>query len=91
LEDSKFEGKWWGVWVATLGLSVQIFDAGREGKGWEWLFMRVRFGEIVNGSVSEEVVVCDEDGKVVAVASHASLVLGGDRGIFGGKGAEAKL
>lgn len=91
LEDSKFKGKWWGTWAPTLGLSVQIFKAGREAKGWEWLFLRIKMGEVINGRLSQEVVVCDEKGEVVAVASHASLLLGGDRAIVREKGTEPKL
>lgn len=82
LENSKFEGRWDGFWVPTLGLGVQAFKPGE----WQWLFLRIRMGEIVNGRVSQDVVVCDEQMEVVAVASHASLVLGGERGFLKGPG-----
>jgi hypothetical protein len=86
LESSRFDGKWKGVWVPTLGLGVQVFKAPGEGKeGWEWLFLRIKMGEIINGRVSQ-VVVCDENMDVAAVASHASLVLGGERGFLKGAG-----
>lgn len=87
LEGSRFGERWKGVWVPTLGLEVQIFKVGAEGgEGWEWLFTRIRMGEVVNGRVSLHVVVCEEGGGVVAIATHASLVFGGERGFLHGKG-----
>ena len=65
-------------WYPTLLLNLDVKKALPD-EGVEWLFARVRAKQIKNGRLDLEVVVLDEEGDVVALSHHISLVLGAER------------
>lgn len=82
-------------WYPTLSLSLELKALPPPGRGWEWLFMRVECHTICNGRMDLDVVICDEEGTIVAVSKHMALVVDVSRNsIKGGEkkgGEEAKL
>ncbi|KAL9598473.1 MAG: hypothetical protein Q9179_003896 [Wetmoreana sp. 5 TL-2023] len=67
-------------WYPTIVLNLDVKKALPE-EGVEWLFVRVRAKEIKNGRMDLEVVVLDEEGKLVAVSNHVCLILPSERNI----------
>ena len=65
-------------WYPTLVLNLDIKKALPE-EGVEWLFVRVQAKQIRNGRMDLEVTIMDEDGDIVALSHHVSLILGADR------------
>lgn len=62
------------VWFPTLAMSIDFKKPLPEG-GVEWLFSRVTAKSIQNGRMDVEIVLLDSSGELVALASHANLML----------------
>lgn len=94
-EESQTPFPWDSLfWYPTLNMSIEI-KKRLPAEGLEWLFIRVRTKQIRNGRMDMEVVVLDETGDIVALASHVNLVLGLARNLAGrvkskGEGGSAK-
>ena len=56
----------------TLSMVTEIKKDPKDSK---WLFMKVRAHQIKNGRFDTEVTIVDEDGELVALSRHVSLVL----------------
>ena len=65
-------------WYPTVALNLDVKRQLPPG-GANWLFMRVRAAEIRNGRLDLQVLVLDEEGNIVALSSHVSLVMSSDR------------
>ncbi|KAF3349467.1 hypothetical protein VdG2_02313 [Verticillium dahliae VDG2] len=61
-------------WYPTLVLNLDI-KRGLPAEGVEWLFMRTMAREIRNGRFDLEVTILDEQGNLVALASHVNMIL----------------
>ncbi|KAM0285771.1 hypothetical protein ACHAQH_001232 [Verticillium albo-atrum] len=61
-------------WYPTLSMNLDI-KRGLPEEGVEWLFMRTMAREIRNGRFDLEVTILDEQGNLVALASHVNLIL----------------
>ncbi|KAL3417274.1 thioesterase family protein [Phlyctema vagabunda] len=61
-------------WYPTLLLNLDIKKA-LPAEGIEWLFVRVTSKQIKNGRMDIEIVILDEQGEIVALSHHVSLVL----------------
>jgi len=86
-------GKWPSFWYPTMLLNLEIKKV-LPAEGVEWLFVRVRAKQIRNGRMDLEVVIMDEEGDLVALSQHVSLVVGAERNVAGrakGGGGEEKL
>ena len=66
------------VWCPTLAMSIDFKKPLPEG-GVEWLFSRVTAKSIQNGRMDVEIVLLDSSGELVALASHANLMLDSSR------------
>ncbi|TLS21990.1 uncharacterized protein PpBr36_09198 [Pyricularia pennisetigena] len=69
-------------WYPTLNMSLEVKKRLPE-QGVEWLFFRVQTKQIRNGRMDMEIIVLDETGDLVALASHVCLVLGLSRNLAG--------
>ncbi|KAH8881204.1 hypothetical protein GQ53DRAFT_702670 [Thozetella sp. PMI_491] len=69
-------------WYPTVGLNLDIKRSLEPG-GADWLYVRVRTGEIRNGRMDLQVVVLDAAGNLVALSSHITLVLSVERNLAG--------
>jgi hypothetical protein len=49
--------------------------------GVTWLFLRVESKQIRNGRLDLEITVLDEEGEIVALSNHVSLVLSANRNL----------
>ncbi|KAI9724385.1 MAG: hypothetical protein M1812_000453 [Candelaria pacifica] len=65
-------------WYPTLVLNLDIKKALPE-EGVEWLFVRVQAKQIRNGRMDLEVIIMDQEGDIVALSHHVTLILGVDR------------
>jgi hypothetical protein len=65
-------------WFPTLSYGMEVKSAPPAG-GWEWLFLRVDMGICKNGRHDYDVVIADEQGEVVAISRHTTLILSADR------------
>jgi Thioesterase-like superfamily len=70
-------------WYPTLVLNLDIKKALPEPEGVEWLFVRVGAKIIKNGRMDLEILVLDEGGEVVAISTHAGLIMGTERNMAG--------
>jgi acyl-CoA thioesterase len=69
-------------WFPTLSYGLEVKRAPPSG-GWEWLFLRTDMGECINGRHDYEVVIADEQGEVVAISRHTTLILSAERNVSG--------
>jgi acyl-CoA thioesterase len=65
-------------WFPTLSYGLDVKRAAPVG-GWEWLFVRIDMGMCRNGRHDYSVVIADEQGEVVAVSRHTTLIVSADR------------
>lgn len=65
-------------WYPTLLLNLEIKKL-LPAEGVEWLFARVRPKQIRNGRMDLECVIMDENGDVVALSHHVTMILGVER------------
>jgi acyl-CoA thioesterase len=65
-------------WFPTLSFGMEVKHAPPP-SGWEWLFVRVDMGICKNGRHDYNVVIADENGEVVAISRHTTLILNADR------------
>ena len=61
-------------WYPTLMLAID-FKKLLPPEGVEWIFLRCRAKVIKNGRMDLDVTILDEQGEVVAVATHSTLIL----------------
>jgi hypothetical protein len=59
------------VWYPTLCMSSEI---KKDPKGAKWLFMRITTHAIKNGRFDTDIYVVDEEGDLVALSKHVSLM-----------------
>ena len=78
-------------WYPTVLLNLDIKKA-LPPEGVEFLFVRARAKQIKNGRMDQEVTIMDQEGDLVALSNHVSLVLGSERNLkrSGGAG-ESKI
>lgn len=67
-------------WYPTLLLNMDVKKRLPEG-GVDFLFARVRAKQIKNGRYDLEVVVCDEQGEIVALSHHVALAVSAARNL----------
>lgn len=67
-------------WYPTLTMNLDVKKALPPG-GSEWLFLRCMTREVRNGRMDLEAIILDQAGELVALASHANLVLGAARNL----------
>jgi len=60
-----------GIIYPTLSISTEI---KRDPKNCKWLFLRVESQEIRNGRFDENVTVLNDEGELIALSKHVSLV-----------------
>lgn len=79
-------------WYPTLLLNLDVKKALPE-EGVDWLFVRTRAKQILDGRYDLEVVVMDEVGDIVALSHHVCMILPAARNLAARNGAnkEAKL
>jgi hypothetical protein len=65
-------------WFPTMSYGIEVKRAPPAG-GWEWLFIRAEMGMCKNGRHDYSVVIADEQGEVVAVSRHTTLIVSADR------------
>lgn len=65
-------------WYPTVVLNLDVKKALPE-EGVEWLFMRSRSKQIKNGRLDIEVIIMDEQGELIALSHHVTLVLSAER------------
>lgn len=81
IEEQNSAGKRDGYsrfWYPTLTLNLDIKKALPK-DGVEFLFVRVRTKQIRNGRYDLEVIILDEEGDMVALSHHVSMVLSAER------------
>ncbi|KAM0330857.1 hypothetical protein ACHAQA_003812 [Verticillium albo-atrum] len=61
-------------WYPTLVMNLDI-KRGLPEEGVEWLFMRTMAREIQNGRLDLEVTILDEQGRLIALATHVNMIL----------------
>lgn len=66
------------IWFPTLSMSIHFKKAIPSG-GVDWLFSQVTSKCIRNGRMDIEVVILDELGDIVALASHEALIVSASR------------
>ena len=77
--SARLEKSWWAhFWYPTVTLNLDVKKA-LPAEGAEWLFSRVRAKRIRNGRMDLEVTVLDEHGDIVALSSHAALIVSAER------------
>lgn len=67
-----------GNWFPTLSMSLDVKKGPPEG-GWEWLFVRIEIHQIKDGRFDYQVVILDEGRELVALSTHANLIVSSDR------------
>lgn len=79
-------------WYPTVALNLDV-KRNLPPEGADWLFVRVRAGEIRNGRMDLQIIVLDRAGNLVAISSHVSLIMSSERntaksrqGVDGGAG-----
>ncbi|KKZ67682.1 hypothetical protein EMCG_06742 [[Emmonsia] crescens] len=65
-------------WFPTIALNIDFKKPLPKG-GVEWLYSRITTKSVRNGRTDIEVVVLDEEGEIVALATQLGLVLGSSR------------
>jgi Thioesterase-like superfamily len=78
-------------WYPTLVLNLDVKKALPQPDGVEWLFVRVGAKVIRNGRMDLEILVLDESGEVVAISTHAGLIMGTERNMAGRERKESKI
>lgn len=77
-------------WYPTVALNLDV-KRNLPPEGADWLFVRVRAGELRDGRMDLQIIVLDRAGDLVAISSHISLILSADRNTVrsgpGGNGA----
>ncbi len=68
------------MWYPTLLLNLDIKKALPE-EGVEWLFVRVDTKVIKNGRMDLDVLICDENGEILAVSNHVAFAVTSERNI----------
>jgi hypothetical protein len=66
------------LWYPTVVLNLDVKKVLPK-EGVEWLFVRVRAKQILNGRMDLEVVVLDREGDVVALSHHVSMIVSAER------------
>ncbi|MBE3042125.1 thioesterase family protein, partial [Candidatus Bathyarchaeota archaeon] len=64
----------------TVALNLDV-KRNLPAEGADWLFVRVRAGEIRNGRMDLQIIVLDRAGDLVALSSHISLVMSSERNL----------
>ncbi|KAI9757117.1 MAG: Geranylgeranyl transferase type-1 subunit beta [Chaenotheca gracillima] len=67
-------------WFPTLLLNLDVKKALPPG-GVEWLFVRVRAKQILNGRLDLEIIILDDVGDIVALSHHVCFVLDASRNL----------
>lgn len=67
-------------WYPTVALNLDV-KRNLPAEGADWLFVRVRAGEIRNGRMDLQILVLDRAGDLVAISSHISLVMSSERNL----------
>lgn len=67
-------------WYPTLAMNLDI-KKSLPTEGVEWLFLRTMARKIHNGRLDLQVMILDEDGDLVALASHVNMVLSASRNL----------
>jgi len=67
-------------WSPTLLLNLDVKKALPK-EGVEFLFIRAQTKKIQNGRIDLEIIIMDEEGDVVALSHHVTLVLGTERNL----------
>ncbi|SPO07751.1 uncharacterized protein DNG_10446 [Cephalotrichum gorgonifer] len=67
-------------WYPTVALNLDV-KQNLPPEGANWLFVRVKAGEIRNGRLDLQIVVLDERGDLVALSSHVTLILSAERNL----------
>ncbi|KAK0614612.1 thioesterase-like superfamily-domain-containing protein [Immersiella caudata] len=70
-------------WYPTVVMNLEVKRPLEESHKVEWLFLRMKTREIMNGRFDLEVVVMDKEGALVAVGTQVGLVLGMERNLKG--------
>ncbi len=70
-------------WYPTLSLNLDVKKKLPEPEGVEWLFIRVQAQVVRNERMDLQVLVLDTEGEMVAVSSHAGLIMGTERNMAG--------
>jgi acyl-CoA thioesterase len=70
-------------WFPTLSYGMEIKQEPPVG-GWEWIFLRVEMGICRNGRHDYTIVMADEQGEVIAISRHTTLILSAERKVKGG-------
>lgn len=65
-------------WYPTVALNLDVKKALPPG-GADWLFVRVRPGQLRDGRMDLQIVVLDQAGELVAISSHISLIMSSER------------
>jgi hypothetical protein len=65
-------------WFPTVTLNID-FKKTLPKEGVEWLYSRITMKDVRNGRTDIDVVILDEQGEIVALASHVGLVVDGSR------------
>ncbi|KAJ1327440.1 thioesterase family protein [Microdochium nivale] len=69
-------------WFPTVVMNLDVKKAlPAAGPGAEWLCMRVEAKQIMRGRLDIEVVILDEEDKLVAICHHVNLIVGGERNL----------
>ena len=76
-------------WYPTLSLGLEIKKLP-PAEGWEWLFMRVECMVVKGSRMDVGVIICDEDGDVVAISRQVAIIVGSERNV-GKKAPAGKL
>lgn len=67
-------------WYPTLSMNLDI-KKSLPNEGVEWLFLRTMARKIHNGRLDLQVTILDEEGDLVALASHINMVLPASRNL----------
>ncbi|KXJ91812.1 thioesterase-like superfamily-domain-containing protein [Microdochium bolleyi] len=66
-------------WYPTVSLNLDV--KRRIAPDTRWLFVRATTAEVHNGRFDIEIVVLDQEGRLVALSNHVSLILGSERNL----------
>jgi hypothetical protein len=67
-------------WYPTLAMNLDIKKSLPK-EGVEWLFLRTMTRKVQNGRLDLQVMILDEEGDLVALASHVNMVLSASRNL----------
>lgn len=79
-------------WYPTLAMNLDI-KKSLPPNGVEWLFIRTEARKIDQGRLDLQVIILDQDGELVALASHVNMILSASRniGVKGAKHSKGRL